>query len=168
MTKELSALFDGELEVHEEPTLWVSMKANPRLWETWRHYKLIGDALRDEQDLSHDITGKVMRELHDEPVVLAPQPRRPARWSTAVMALAASVAGVAVVGWTALVPQSVGQETAVMARVQPPTKALAQNASVSAASMQEYMLAHQANAPGLHLLGGAQHIRTVSAVGGGK
>jgi hypothetical protein len=34
--------------------------------------------------------------------------------------------------------------------------------------MQEYLLAHQANAPGLHLQGGAQHIRTVSAVGKGQ
>jgi hypothetical protein len=34
--------------------------------------------------------------------------------------------------------------------------------------MQEYMLAHQANAPGLYLQGGAEHIRTVSVVGIGK
>ena len=33
---------------------------------------------------------------------------------------------------------------------------------------QEYLLAHQANAPGLHMQGGAQHIRTVSAFAGAQ
>jgi sigma-E factor negative regulatory protein RseA len=168
MTKELSALFDGELEVHEEPALWTAMKANPGLRDTWCRYKLIGDSLREEGNLSRDLTAKVMRELADEPVVLAPQPRRPVRWSGAIGALAASVTGIAVVGWTALAPQSPIHESATLAHVQQPARTSAPIAAVSAPGMQEYMLAHQANAPGLQLQGGAQHIRTVSAVGGGK
>jgi sigma-E factor negative regulatory protein RseA len=164
MTKELSALLDGELETHEEPTLWSAMKANPHLRETWRSYKLIGDAIRNEQGLAHDITDKVMRDLAEEPVVLAPRARPTRNWSNTIMAMAASVAGVAVVGWLALGQQLQPGEAA---------QQLAQNSkSVAAAvvpvsdqGMQEYVLAHQANAPGFHLQGGTQHIRTVSAAG---
>jgi negative regulator of sigma E activity len=168
MTKELSALFDGELEMHEGPDLWATMKTNSRLQETWRQYKLIGDAMRDEGNLSRDITAKVMRELSDEPIAFAPRPQRPAKWSSTLMALAASVAGISVVGWLAA-QQFVGNEPATLARVERPKEtAIAKPGVASTQGMQEYMLAHQANAPGLYLQGGAQHIRTVSVVGGSQ
>jgi len=167
MTKELSALFDGELEVHEEPSLWATMKANSGLRQNWREYKLIGDALRDESDLNRDITAKVMRELSNEPVVFAPRPKQPLRWPKALMALAASAAGIAVVGWLALTQQLQGGESTTLARVERPT-IVTVAAPAATPGMQEYMLAHQANAPGLYLQGGAEHIRTVSVVGIGK
>ncbi|HTY02460.1 MAG TPA: RseA family anti-sigma factor [Rhodocyclaceae bacterium] len=168
MTKELSAFMDSELEVHEEPALWATLKANSHLRDTWRCYKLIGDAMRDEGDLARDITARVMSELTDEPTVLAPPSRRPARWSSVLMALAASVAGIAVVGWLAVL-QFGSPEQTTLARVEQPKSAkVAKAAATPAAGMQEYMLAHQVNAPGLDLQGGAQHIRTVSVVGGGQ
>ncbi len=167
MTKELSAMFDGELEIHEEAGLWAALKAEPRLRNKWQTYKLIGDAIRDERNLARDITDGVMRELADEPVVLAPQARRVSTWSSAVMAMAASVAGIAVVGWLALTPQLQGGEQAALAQAkQAPAAAVAP--PPTSPGMQEYVLAHQANAPGLHLQGGTQHIRTVSVVGGSK
>lgn len=167
MTKELSALFDGELEVHEEAGLWGALKAEPRLRERWQNYKLIGDALRDEQNLACDITGDVMRALADEPVILAPKKKRATPWSSAIMAMAASVAGIAVVGWLALAPQLKDSESTVLVKApSPPAVVVASPAG--SAGIQEYVLAHQANAPGLHLQGGTQHIRTVSVVGGGK
>jgi sigma-E factor negative regulatory protein RseA len=167
MTKELSALFDGELEVHEEPALWIAVKADPRHREAWQNYRLIGDAIRREGNLSCDLTGGVMRELDDEPVVLAPRRKQGIRWSNALMAVAASVTGVAVVGWLALTQQLQSGETATLAQASRPAASVAASPAPSQ-GMQEYMLAHQANAPGLHLQGGAQHIRTVSAVGGGQ
>ena len=164
MTKELSALLDGELEMHEEPTLWSALKANPHLRATWQEYKLIGDAIRSEHALAHDITDKVMRDLADEPVVLARQPRPKRTWSNAIMAMAASVAGVAVVGWLAL-GQQIQQGEVAPQLAQNNTSGAVAAVPASAQGMQEYVLAHQANAPGFHLQGGTQHIRTVSVAG---
>lgn len=166
MTKELSALFDGELEIHEEPEFWATLKRNPQLRLTWQDYKLIGDTLRTEENLTRDITVDVMRCLDDEPVILAPKPKQKRRWSSVVMAMAASVAGISVVGWLALSQPMLDGEPAALA--QAPAKQTTLTASASSTpsqGMQEYMLAHQANAPGLYLQGGTQHIRTVSAVG---
>lgn len=171
MTKELSAFFDGELEVHEEAGLWAALKRDRYLHERWQNYKLIGDAIRDEQNLGCDVTGGVMRALADEPVVLAPRTRRTPTWSSAIMAMAASVAGIAVVGWLALSPQPQGGEVAALAQSKSaPAAVVATQTAIQPASqgLQEYVLAHQANAPGLHLQGGTQHIRTVSVVGGSK
>jgi len=167
MTKELSAMLDGELESHEEAGLWAALKADPRLRNKWQNYKLIGDAIRDERNLASDITNSVMLDLADEPVILAPQAKRASTWSSAIMAMAASVAGIAVVGWLALTPQLQGGEQAALAQAKhAPVAGVAP--SPNSPGMQEYVLAHQANAPGLHLQGGTQHIRTVSVVGGSK
>lgn len=169
MTKELSALLDGELEVHEEAGLWISLKADPHLREKWQNYKLIGDAIRDERGLACDITSGVMRELADEPVVIAPRTKRAPKWSSAIMAMAASIAGFAVVGWLALTPQLHGGEQTASAQLKVKAAPVAVVAPPSnSAGIQEYVLAHQANAPGLHLQGGTQHIRTVSVVGSSK
>lgn len=165
MTKELSALLDGELEFHEGPSLWATMKAKPQLRETWQTYKLIGDALRDEGNLAQDITGHVMRELHGEPIVVAPRPVQVRTWSHAIMAMAASVAGIAVVGWLAVAQQFPSGDQATIAQANRPPAAVVAS-PVPLQGIQEYMLAHQANAPGLHLQGGTEHIRTVSAVAG--
>lgn len=168
MTKELSALLDGELETHEEPTLWAAMRATPHLRQTWQSYKLIGDAIRNERGLACDITGKVMHELADEPVVLVPRSRSARRWSNAIMAMAASVAGIAVVGWLALGHQLQQGEPAALAQNGKTQTVATAPAPVQAQGMQEYVLAHQANAPGFHLQGGTQHVRTVSAAGVAK
>jgi sigma-E factor negative regulatory protein RseA len=167
MTKELSALLDGELEVHEEPGLWAALKADPHMREKWQNYKLIGDAIRAERDLARDITSGVMQELAEEPVVFAPRTKRAPTWSSAIMAMAASVAGIAVVGWLALTPQVPGSDSAALAQAKyAPAAAVAMPSNSS--GIQEYVLAHQANAPGLHLQGGTQHIRTVSVVSTSK
>lgn len=168
MTKELSALLDGELEPHETSPLWLTIKADARLHDTWREYQLIRDALRREAKLAGDISASVMDRLLDEPVILAPRSRGRRDWRGSVLALAASLAGIAVVGWLAIVQQPSSTEQASIAR------AVAKPAPTTPASTRvlpeyrEYLLAHQANAPGLHLQGGAQHIRTVSALGGGQ
>jgi len=166
MRIELSALVDGETESHETRAMLVAMKSNPDLRDAWNEYHLIGDVLRGEPELNGDITSGVMQRLADEPVVLAPMPRRQTNWPRSLAALAASVAGVAVVGWLALAPQlSPPREPALMAKV----GAAAQRSEPMASSdMQEYLLAHQANAPGLKLQGGSQHIRTVSVLEGGQ
>lgn len=167
MTKELSALLDGELEIHEESALWATLKANPQLRGRWQDYKLISDALHAEADLARDLTAKVMRGLADEPVVLAPRVRQAKTWSSAIMALAASLAGVTVVGWLALAPQVQGGGVpASAAAKQQPVAVAAPSAGQH--GLQEYVLAHQANSPTSYLQGGTQHVRTVSVTGTSK
>ncbi|MDR2000578.1 MAG: sigma-E factor negative regulatory protein [Zoogloeaceae bacterium] len=161
MSRELSALLDDELEIHEEPALWSSLKANPQLRNRWQEYQLIGDALRAESNLACDITANVMQELANEPVVFAPRAKPAKAWPRTVMALAASAAGVAVVGWLALAPQGNGGNEVIVAEKTQPPPVPAAVLPANQKGMQEYLLAHQTNAPELNFQGGAQHIRTV-------
>lgn len=168
MTKELSALLDGELEPHEVQRLWSDFKANEHLHTLWAEYHLIGTAIRDEGPVAVDVTSKVMHALAEEPVVLAPRPALHHGWRSSALALAASVAGVAVVGWLALAQQDPSPERASMARLANTRPASVAVPPQGMSEYQEYLLAHQANAPGLHMQGGAQHIRTVSAFAGAQ
>jgi negative regulator of sigma E activity len=190
MTKELSALLDGELEVHEAPALWSSVRSDKMLGRKWSEYQLISDAIRQEDSLETDIVARVMGGLESEPTILAPRavPRQARQQRPgAALALAASVAGVAVVGWLAFTPQGGLHEVNSMARAPVPTSGFAQvarmppagptvaqtlaspatlsNEQQAASDYRQYLLAHQANAAGLYMQGGAQHIRTVSSIG---
>lgn len=103
---ELSALLDGELDSHEvRPTLKAATRES-ELRESWRAYVLIGDQLRQECTGTRDLTACVMAKVRAEPVVLAPRKLQPAARHHPGLALAASVAGVAVVGWLAMAGNS--------------------------------------------------------------
>jgi hypothetical protein len=80
--------------------------------------------------------------------------------------LAASAAGVALVAWLALAPGSDGvpARQAVAAKPGPVVVANSQ----STPRLQEYLVAHQAYAPGGAMVGGARNIRTVAASGEGR
>lgn len=162
MKTELSALLDGEMQNQQAQALLSALKADENLRDTWCEYQLIGDALRGEPQLASDITARVMGELEEEPVVLAP-PRQQGTWRGSVLALAASLAGVTVVGWLALSPAAPVPEPQTLARVErltlPPEAERA---------MQGYLVAHQANLSELNLRGGTQNIRTVSMAGTGR
>jgi len=172
----VSALFDDELEPQTAQVALAAVAEALRERETWRTYACIGDALRGEQRLEADLTAGVMARLTAEPVVLAPRALagRPVRqpW----LALAASLAGVAVVGWLALAgkpPESplagrlpTGSPPAATLAAQdavPPAPTLAAAAPAAIeADMSEYLLAHQAQAPTLSLDQSTKQIRTVA------
>jgi len=171
MKPELSALLDGELDSHDAGRVIDEIEDEESLRVAWRDYQLIGDALRGKGGLANDITALVMERLEAEPVVLAPRARPQNDWRRSLMALAASLAGVAVVGWLALSPQEreALPPTAVVAHAGPPAAAvLAVNGSVNAGKdatdgdLREYLAAHQAYAGSLQFQGGTQQIRTVS------
>ena len=97
---------------------------------------------------------------------MAPKPRRVIEWQRPVLALAASAAGVALVAWLALAPGADGGAPAGEARL-----ASAKQGSALAPStprLQEYLVAHQAYAPGGTMVGGARNIRSVAASGEGR
>jgi sigma-E factor negative regulatory protein RseA len=168
MKTRISALIDGELEDHEIAGTLRALRASEELRAEWRECHLLGAALRGERELDIDVVARVMSALDPEPTVMAPAPRRMPAWQRPAMALAASAAGVAVVAWLALAPvgdQGVPAQVAGLAAArQSPSVAK----SPSTPRLQEYLLAHQAYAPGGAVVGGARNIRTVAASGEGR
>ena len=166
MKTRISALMDGELEDHEVAETLRVLRRSPDLRREWCDCEVIGDALRGERGLDMDVTARVMSALELEPTVMAPAPRRKIEWQRPALALAASAAGVALVAWLALSPGADGGMPAGDARL-----AGAKQGSAVAQStprLQEYLLAHQAYAPGGTMMGGARNIRTVAASGEGR
>ena len=167
MKTRISALMDGELEGHEVADTLKALHRSEELRSQWCDCQLIGAALRDEPKLDIDVAARVMAALEVEPTVMAPVHRRGVTWQRPLLALAASAAGVAVVAWLALAP---GGE---LAPAREPVLASAKPATVAAQAqstprLQEYLVAHQAYAPGGAMIGGARNIRTVAASGEGR
>jgi len=155
---ELSALLDAELDAHEAAPVFAELRRDAQLRAAWSEYRLIGEALRREPDLHADITARVMAEVRQQPVVLAP-PRLAARPLQTALALAASLAGVAVVGWLAFAPAA--EKPIQVAKVSPTGTAPA--AKTTTRDMREYLLAHHAQVSPLLPQGGTQHIRSIAA-----
>lgn len=159
---------DGELEGHEIVETFRALRRSPELRSEWCDCQLIGAALRGERGLGIDVTARVMAALEVEPTVMAPpaRKRRP-EWQRPALALAASVAGVALVAWMALAPVGNGMPTGTAGLAgakQEPAVAQVQ----STPRLQEYLLAHQAYAPSGAVVSGARNIRLVAASGEGR
>jgi len=71
MKNQLSALIDGEFDIEEADHLITAMKADGEVKEAWKQYHLIGDAIRGDVNVEHDLTAKIMQALDNEPTVLA-------------------------------------------------------------------------------------------------
>lgn len=166
MKDRLSGLLDGELERHDQQVLLDTLKCDDALRDRWQEYLLIRDALKGRGALGADITARVMVSLDDEPVVLAPQrAARSENWRSSALALAATLAGVAVVGWLALGAGPSPRVAPPLAqRAGTPPVAAVEPARQAASDMQEYLIAHQAQSSSLQFRGGAEHIRTVAAL----
>ncbi|MBI3525843.1 MAG: sigma-E factor negative regulatory protein [Betaproteobacteria bacterium] len=158
MKTEISCLFDNELELHDQRLALDALRGDEELRCAWDRYQLIGDTLRGASGLATNLTPGVMTSLHDEPTVLAPIMRRPTGVLRNLAALAASLTGVAVVGWLALSQPA----------PQAPLPALAKSAQPAVAGtpeserMQEFLMAHQAYSPSSRIQGGASYIRTIA------
>jgi len=167
MKTRISALMDGELEDHEIAETLRALRRSEELRGEWCDCQLIGAALRGERGLDINVAARVMAAIDLEPTVMAPSPGRTREWRRPALALAASVAGVALVAWLALAPfgdRVPAGATGLAATKQEPVVAQAQ----STPRLQEYLLAHQAYAPGGALVGGARNIRTVAASDEGR
>ncbi|MDP1653101.1 MAG: RseA family anti-sigma factor [Rhodocyclaceae bacterium] len=167
---EISALFDGELEEHEVRSA-VRTALNDDA--SWRMYALIGDGLRGDCPDAPDMTAGVMSRIREEPVVLAPRNLQPVRRQHPMLALAASVAGVAVVGWLALAGKSQlspadNQIAAVpVLRGSPagavsPAPTFVKVPQGMPGDMNEYLLAHHAQATTIRLGDSTKQVRTVA------
>jgi sigma-E factor negative regulatory protein RseA len=175
MKSDVSALLDGELEAHEAKAAFAALHDEGELRRAWDEYQTIGAALRHEDRLGACLTARVMAGLAHDVTVLTPRSPRATAWHRPLMALAASVAGVAVVGWVAfsgqLAPTQVGSVQLASAVPSRPAAGATVAAGAPATparpavrrEMQDYVAAHQAQVAVGQVMGGTQHIRTVSA-----
>jgi sigma-E factor negative regulatory protein RseA len=162
MKDRISAFMDGELDDQAAGQMLDALGRDREALETWRTYHLISDALRDSRLLSEGFTARVTEQLAKEPTVLAPnrlKAEQPRRW----VAMAASVAAVALVGWLGFAPQ----QTAVVPVAQAPRISPDRAAVVPAmvplpTGTNDYLLAHQGFSPRVSLQGMAPYVRTVS------
>ncbi len=119
----ISALADGELAENELAKALDALRDDHTLQTSWSHYHLISDALHGnlESRVAVDLHTRVSRALEHEPTVLAPQRKqRPWLRHVAGLAVAASVSGVAVIGFQQMNVADSGTATATMAEVAPP------------------------------------------------
>ncbi len=180
MKNDLSALLDGDLDEQAAERVFDGLRRDAGLRRDWDAFCLVGDALRlRHSGAAPDFVARVMERLDVEPVLLAPPAEktgRPhSRWQ-ALMPLAASVMGVAAVGWVAMT-LSAGQESRgpALAANHPPAvpaegvavlptgatiAAPGGSAAVEDARLQ-YLFVHQGVAGG-PVSGAVQYIRAVS------
>lgn len=181
MKDRLSAFLDGDLDGQAGAPLLERLRNDPGLKRDWEAYHLIGDVLRGDSAGSSDFVDRVMARIEDEPVLLAPgvaaaaaANRSRGGWQ-ALMAIAASVMGVAAVGIVAASLYSGEPRLAQMAEMKrsaPATPALAQAQprdplplrTVSADRNIEYVFAHQGLSGSGAMPGAVHYVRAVSSV----
>ncbi len=152
--EQLSALMDGELEPGHADRVLRGMRDDSEAVAGWSRYHLIGDILRDEPDVSWAMSSKLAAALAAEPTVLAPRRiERGTGFHRFALPIAASVAGVAVVGWLAL---SNHNESGSDLPPAAPIGAMAADESV-----RDLLSVHQEFSPSTAMPGVASYIRTV-------
>ena len=144
MTQKISELVDGELEGHEAAGAYGALQPGSDAREAWRRYHLISDAMRDTRLLSAGFAERVAARLAEEPTVLAPVVRMPARGLPRYAAMAAGLAGVAFVGFIALQqPEQPAPQIAQAPKIETPAVAVVEPTP----AQKDYMLAHQGYSP---------------------
>ncbi|RJQ45862.1 MAG: hypothetical protein C4528_08060 [Gammaproteobacteria bacterium] len=147
--EEISALVDGETPESRVGHLITALEQEPELRHCWRHYHLIGAVLRGggREEVKPCLCERVAKTLESEPVIFAPRaltPRMPAlKWFTG-LALAASVAAVAVLSVQTTPPQTVQFAAA------PATNMAVQQARSNPPAAQTRLAANKPSTPKLH------------------
>lgn len=164
MNENISRLMDGELDDAELDRCLTELKSADAM-QTWVSYHVIGDHLRGTGGGARGVPARFAAALAAEPTVLAPHARahRPAQPATFAWAVAATIAAVTVVGWTAfsmvdVPPNAVAKAreaaTVRAAQVKPPAELPA-----------DYLMAHQEYSPATAIHGGGTYLRAVATAG---
>jgi len=132
LKEQISALMDNDLALEDAEFLMTALKANGEASKSWATYHLIGDVMRGNKVLRHDLTASIMQEIAKQPTVLAPKPSLFKNKQVA-FSVAASVAAVFFVGMVVLHQQS--QEASVAP------------IEIAQAMPAEYLRAHQSMSP---------------------
>lgn len=169
MNENISRLMDGEVDPVELEQICGSMKS-PGALETWACYHVISDHLRgapgrDAHDLSPQFSTRFCAALSAEPTILAPAASRPrsTQVATTAWAVAATLAAVTVVGWTAFSMVDAPPTAVAKAR---------EAATVRAAQVKppgdvppDYLIAHQEYSPSMVGQGAGPYLRAVVVTG---
>ncbi|HET7297416.1 MAG TPA: sigma-E factor negative regulatory protein [Burkholderiales bacterium] len=162
MKERLSELMDGELDDKSAAEVLQALGSDREAVRTWRTYQLISDAMRENRLLSADFAARLAGRLAAEPTVFAPRALREQSRTWFALSAAASLAGVALVGWMAFAPkpQTIPAPTpAPVAQMQPERKP---NIVPLPTTANDYLLAHQGFSPRISLQGMAPYARTVA------
>jgi sigma-E factor negative regulatory protein RseA len=161
MNENISRLMDGELSDAEFERCCAELRSGDAM-RTWMCYHVIGDHLRGAHGLSERFTVRFQAALAAEPTVLAPAPpRRRTEPATFAWAVAATLAAVTVVGWTAL-SMVEGPPTGVAKAREATTVRAAQVGPPAGDVPSEYLMAHQEFSPALAIQGGAPYLRAAT------
>ena len=162
MNENISRLMDGEVDSNELDQVCGVLKREDAL-VTWTCYHVIGDAMRGSGAPRTGFHERFLKRFAAEPTILAPKAPRTTTVSTWGWAVAATLAAVTVVGWTAT---SLMDET-------PAAVAKAREAiAVSAARVRpstipaDYLSAHQEYSPAAAIQGVGPYVRAVATQSG--
>ena len=139
MTQEISALLDGELDQADMDRIIKACHQNEQHKDAWRHYHLIGEAMRAERGPLRGLEQRILAQLQNEPTVLAPRRRA---WVPVVpriaLAAAASLATVTAVAWLAF-QQTPPPQTSVIATA----PAVTSTPPLATIRLDDFVLAHR-------------------------
>jgi len=159
MKQKISMLMDGELNNEDAEALLGKIKQSPEVKQSWQHYHLIADVLRQPEYLSKDLSAAFFQRLREEPTVLAPQGKRPDKTGLFAMSAVASIMAMVFLAWiSASIDTRPGSQMAKQGAM------VASEASTLANenNMNDYLLAHHEFSPGVDVRGAASYIRTVA------
>jgi len=164
MNENISRLMDGEVDAQEFDRICGEMKS-PAAMETWVCYHVIGDQLRGAHGVSTRFSSRFCAALEAEPTVLAPgaQRARSTQVATAAWAVAATLAAVTVVGWTAF--SMVDAPPTAVARAREAATVRAAQAKPLPDLPADYLIAHQEYSPSTAIQGMGPYMRAVAVTG---
>ena len=162
MNENISRLMDGEVDAQEFERICAEMKS-PDALNTWACFHVIGDSLRGAHDVSPCLTTQFCAALAAEPTMLAPgaQRGRTAQVATAAWAIAATLAAVTVVGWTAF--SMVDTPPTAVAKAREAATVRAAQIKPPADLPADYLIAHQEYSPSIPIQG--PFLRAVAVTG---
>ncbi|MEW6330904.1 MAG: RseA family anti-sigma factor [Pseudomonadota bacterium] len=98
MKEKLSALVDNELDELDERRVMKALEQDPELRQTWERYHLVHSVLHQELDtmVASDMAARVAAQIESEPATSVLSQRRRTARIVGTLAMAASVAVVAV------------------------------------------------------------------------
>lgn len=164
MNENISRLMDGETDDAEFERCVAELRSGDAM-RTWMCYHVIGDHLRGAHGMSTQFSSRVAAALAAEPTVLAPPPARlrASQPATFAWAVAATLAAVTVVGWTAF--SMVEAPPNAVAKAREAVSVRAAQARPPADVAPEYLLAHQEYSPAIAIQGGGPYLRAATANG---
>ena len=164
MNENISRLMDGELDDAELDRCMAELKSADAT-QTWACYHAIGDHLRGTGGAASGFSVRFAAALAAEPTVLAPQARthRPAQPATFAWAVAATIAAVTVVGWTAF--SMVDVPPTAVAKAREAATVRAAQVKPPAEMPSDYLMAHQEYSPASAIHGGGTYLRAVATAG---